>query len=61
MKDYYKILGVEEEASEEEIRAQWIKLIKDYQSDSSKGDDAKENIKNINEAYQVLKNKSTRL
>ncbi len=61
MKDYYKILGVEEEASEEEIRAHWIELTKHYHPDLSKGSDADENIKEINEAYQVLKNKSTRL
>ncbi len=61
MKDYYKILGVEEEASEENIRAHWIELTKRYHPDLSKGSDADENIKEINEAYQVLKNKSTRL
>ncbi len=61
MKDYYKILGIEEEASEEKIRAHWIELTKRYHPDLSKGSDADENIKEINEAYQVLKNKSTRL
>jgi len=61
MKDYYKILGIEEEASEEKIRAHWIELTKRYHPDLSKGSDADESIKEINEAYQVLKNKSTRL
>ncbi len=61
MKDYYKILGVEEEASEEEIRARWIELAKHYHPDLWKTKEADATIKEINEAYQVLKNESTRL
>jgi curved DNA-binding protein CbpA len=62
MKDFYKILGVKETASEEEIRARWIKLTKHYHPDLGKtdeGGDAK--IKEINEAYEVLKDDSKRL
>ena len=40
MKDYYKILGVEEEASEEEIRARWIELTKRYHPDLVKTKEA---------------------
>jgi hypothetical protein len=61
MKDYYKILGVEEEASEEEIRARWIELTKRYHPDLVKTKEADEKIREINEAYQVLRNQSTRL
>ncbi len=61
MKDYYKILGVEEEASEEEIQARWIELTKRYDPELSKGSDAGEYFKEVNEAYEVLKNKSTRV
>lgn len=61
MKDYYKILGVEEEASGEEIRARWVELTKHYHPDLKKANEADEKIKEINEAYEVLKNKSTRL
>jgi curved DNA-binding protein CbpA len=61
MKDYYKILGVEEEASEEEIRARWIELTKRYHPDLVKTKEADEKIREINEAYQVLRNESTRL
>jgi len=61
MKDYYKILGVEKEASEEEIRARWIELTKRYHPDLVKTKEADEKIREINEAYQVLRNKSTRL
>jgi hypothetical protein len=61
MKNYYKILSVEEKASEEEIRARWIELTKRYHPDLVKTKEADEKIREINEAYQVLRNKSTRL
>ncbi len=61
MKDYYKILGVGEEASGEEIRARWAELTKRYHPDLRKGDgEAYEKIKEINEAYEVLRNDSKR-
>lgn len=61
MKDYYKILGVEEEASEEEIRARWVELTKRYHPDLGKTAGEDERIKEINEAYGVLKDYSKRL
>jgi curved DNA-binding protein CbpA len=62
MKDYYKILGVEEEASDEKIRARWIELTKGYHPDLGKTDEeADEKIREINEAYEVLKDESKRL
>ncbi len=60
MKDYYEILGVEEEASGEEIRARWAELIKHYHPDLWRGEGEDERIKEINEAYEILKNESTR-
>src|SRR4030042_1767573 len=60
MKDYYEILGVEEGASEEEIRARWIELAKRYHPDLGKTKEADEKIKEINEAYEVLKDNSKR-
>ena len=60
MKDYYKILGIKEEASGEEIRARWIELIKHYHPDSGKAEGEDETIKEINEAYEILENESTR-
>ncbi len=60
MKDYYKILGVEEEASEEEIRARWIELTKRYHPDLGKTEEGDEEIREINEAYEVLKDESSR-
>ena len=61
MKDYYKILGLKGSASDEEIRARWIELVKDCHHDPELGMEFDERVKEINEAYQVLKNPSTRL
>lgn len=61
MKDYYEILGLEEDASQEEIRERWLELTKLYHPDVLQSPDADERIKEINEAYQVLKDYSTRL
>ena len=60
MKDYYKILGVEEEASDEEIRARWMELIKHYHPDLGNVGGENETIREINEAYEILNNESTR-
>ena len=60
MKDYYKILGVEEEASDEEIRARWLELAKRYHPDLGKTKEGDEKIKEINEAYEVLIDNSKR-
>jgi molecular chaperone DnaJ len=51
-KDFYNILGVEKNASKEEIKKAFRKLAHQYHPDKNKGDDAK--FKEVNEAYQVL-------
>jgi curved DNA-binding protein CbpA len=60
MKDYYKILGVEEEASDEEIRARWVELTKHYHPDLGEAGGEDERVREINEAYEILKDESTR-
>ena len=60
MKDYYKILGVEEEASEEEIRTRWIELTKHYHPDLGQTEEGDEKIREINEAYEILKDDRSR-
>ena len=57
-RDYYKILGVNKGASEEEIKKAYRALAHKYHPDKSGGDEAK--FKEINEAYQVLSNKAKR-
>jgi hypothetical protein len=62
MKDYYKILGLRENASEEEIRARWIKLMRKFHPDQRIGRKGKdERVREINEAYDALKHSSTRV
>lgn len=58
MKDYYKILGVNKDASEEEIKKAFRKLAHAYHPDKAGGDEAK--FKEANEAYAVLSDKKKR-
>ncbi|MFA6570955.1 MAG: J domain-containing protein [Bacteroidota bacterium] len=60
-KDYYKILGVEKTATSEQIKSAYRKLALQYHPDKNKGNKTSENkIKEINEAYEVLKNPEKR-
>ncbi len=60
-KDYYKILGVSRNATEEEIKIAYRKLALKYHPDRNPGDKvAEEKFKEINEAYEVLKNPEKR-
>ena len=54
-KDYYKVLGVDRKATEDEIKHSYRKLALDHHPDRNLGDkSAEEKFKEINEAYQVL-------
>lgn len=55
-KDYYAILGVSREASDEEIKKAFRRLAMQYHPDKATGDKkrAEEKFKEINEAYEVL-------
>ncbi|KAD4586141.1 hypothetical protein R6Q59_035509 [Mikania micrantha] len=54
-KDYYRILEVDYEATEEEIRSNFIRLALKWHPDKKKGEDsATSKFQEINEAYQVL-------
>src|SRR5213595_830389 len=60
-RDYYKILGVERTASEEEIRKAFRKLARQYHPDVAKDKTkAEEKFKEINEAYEVLSDPAKR-
>ncbi|WBW99787.1 molecular chaperone DnaJ [Oceanirhabdus sp. W0125-5] len=54
-KEYYKVLGVEKDASEADIKRAFKKLALKYHPDRNPDDkEAEEKFKEINEAYQVL-------
>ncbi len=61
MKDYYKILGVKANASPEDIHTRWIELMRKFHPDMrSEGGAEDERIREVNEAYDVLKHSSAR-
>lgn len=57
-KDYYKIIGVEKGASQEEIKRSFRKLAHEHHPDKKTG--SEEKFKELNEAYQVLSNPEKR-
>lgn len=60
-KDYYKILGVDKNATQNDIKLAYRKLAKKYHPDVNKGDKKSEaKFKEISEAYEVLKDSDKR-
>ena len=55
MKDYYKILEISRDASQDEIKKSYRKLSKEYHPDRNPNDEESEKkFKEINEAYSIL-------
>ncbi|MEN3027880.1 MAG: molecular chaperone DnaJ [Aquificaceae bacterium] len=53
-RDYYEVLGVPRNATQEDIKKAYRKLARKYHPDFNKEPEAQERFKEINEAYQVL-------
>ena len=60
-KNYYEILGIDKNASQEEIKKNYRKLSLKNHPDKNRGSkEAEEKFKEINKAYQVLSDSATR-
>lgn len=54
-RDYYDILGISKNAKQEEIKRAYRKLAREFHPDVNKTKEAEKTFKEINEAYEVLK------
>lgn len=59
-KDYYKVMGLERGAGQDDIKRAYRKLARKYHPDVSKEPDAEERFKELGEAYEVLKDPEKR-
>jgi len=60
MKDYYKILGINNDADYQTIKSAYRNLIKKYHPDVNKSEDASEKFIGIHEAFSILRDKVKR-
>jgi curved DNA-binding protein len=59
-KDYYKIMGLERNATTDDVKRAYRKLARKYHPDVSKESNAEEKFKEVGEAYEVLKDTQKR-
>lgn len=58
--DYYKTLGVAKDATQEQIQKAYRKLARKYHPDANKSAGAQDRFKEVNEAYEVLRDPEKR-
>ncbi len=59
-RDYYEVLGIASNATDEEIKRAFRKLAFKYHPDHNRNDGAEEKFKEVNEAYEVLSDSDKR-
>ena len=59
-RDYYEVMGVARDATQDEIKRAYRKLARKYHPDVSKDENAEEKFKEVGEAYEVLKDPEKR-
>lgn len=60
IKDYYKVMGLARDATQDEIKRAYRKLARKYHPDVSKESNAENKFKELGEAYEVLKDPEKR-
>jgi len=59
-RDYYKVLGVSKNSSQDEIKKAYRKLVKKYHPDVNDAKDAEQKFKEVQESYEILSDESKR-
>jgi molecular chaperone DnaJ len=59
-RDYYEVLGIRRDATNEDIRKAFRQLAFKYHPDRNRGDGAEEKFKEVNEAYEILSDSDKR-
>ncbi len=58
--DFYKILGVSHDASQDEIKNRFRRLVKEWHPDKHKGQSTEKRMSEINKSYEVLSDENMR-